>query len=119
MSSNYSKSEEELSEDRLKIRELELHTQYQIQSLTDSFSNLKQFFDNFKGAVDITLEAMKGRVEDMRMTVESFIDRQEKRNEKVWNRLNLITVLVVLQLFDVKVDIVDLGTQFMTRFIGV
>jgi len=104
-------------DDLLRLRELELETKYQIDSLSDSFFNLKQFFDNFKTYVDNTLEGMKDKIEGMSMTLESFMDRQEKRNEKVWNRLNLITVLVVLQLFDVSVDIVDVFSNLFMRVV--
>lgn len=47
--------------DKLRLRELELQTQYRIQFLTGSLENLKSEFDKLKASVNEDIRAIKFR----------------------------------------------------------
>lgn len=108
--------EEEENQNRLRIKEVELDTHYRLKFLTESLDNIKHFFEEFKSYVNTSIGEMDRKIHDITMTLEEFMDKQEQRNEKIWTRLNVITLLVLLQLFEVNINLQELAASALFKF---
>lgn len=104
--------------DRLRLRELEIQTQYQIKSLSDSFDNLKLYFDTFKANIEDSVNSLRTHVEavieDARHDIKEYIEKDTERNHKTQRRLDFLTFILVAEFAGLSLEkIVGIATRLL------